>query len=134
MEQDLDLLTAMVFLTIGLLIATKLMDALSTLDHIRSIQHESNPLAGFLMRKFGITRTVWLVFAIVVCVVLSTAWVALSFGTIGKVAFIIWGSLASLMQAAAARANATGRHNTLTIQVLRLYNKMDQLARIFRRR
>ena len=115
------ILELLVYGVIGLLIVTKLLDALSTLARIRHVNAETNPFARGLMHRLGTQRTVWLVFILAAAIISVAGFAALRGGPLMQVAFSIAGFAAAVVQAAVAHANWTGSDNHITLKVRALY-------------
>ena len=115
------ILELLVYGVIGLLIVTKLLDALSTLARIRHVNAETNPFARGLMHRLGTQRTVWLVFILAAAIISVAGFAALRGGPLMQIAFIIAGFAAAVVQAAVAHANWTGSDNRITLKVRALY-------------
>ena len=115
------ILELLVYIVIGLLVATKLLDALSTLARIRHVDAETNSFARGLMQRLGTRRTVWLVAILAAAIISVAGFAALRGGPLMQVVFIIAGIAIAVVQAAVAHANWTGADNRITRQVRALY-------------
>jgi len=122
------ILELLVYGIIALLIATKLLDAVSTLFRIRGTDSETNPFARGLMQRLGTQRTVWLVAILAVAIISVAGFAALRGGPLMQIAFIIAGFAAALVQAAVAYANWTGTDNRITRKVRALYALLGRRA------
>ena len=115
------ILELLVYGVIALLIATKLLDVLSTLVKIRHVNSETNPFARGLMQRLGTQRTVWLVFILAAAIISVAGFAALRGGPLMQIVFILFGSAIAVVQAAVAHANWTDADNRITHQVRHLY-------------
>lgn len=120
-----DTLTWGVYTVLGLLILSKLADVLSTLGRIRHADEETNPMARALMRRVGLSGAAWLVFALAILIIGVTARAAIA-GDLGmKILFIVAGTGISVVQAAVAHTNWTGRDNFITRRARMLHGRLQ---------
>lgn len=112
-----------------LLILTKFLDVMSTLYRIHHASQETNPIAGRWMAKYGVKRVSWGVFVVVVVIVsLATTLVWISpFPNLTKGAYILLGLFISIIQAAVAHTNYSGRYNIITRFVGKLHGWMGRI-------
>ena len=122
-------MTIPVLIVIILLVISKLVDVLSTLARIRSVNVESNPIARGLMKKIGIKKSVWLIFLISLTIILITGSVALSFGIIYQVFFVLLGLFISVVQFSVAHSNLSGKGNLITRYLLQFHDFINQIMR-----
>lgn len=132
-----------------LLLATKLLDVVSTLKRIRNVDDETNPLAHSLMRRFGVRGGVAVVMGVylaicalsyVLLLVPLAKWRELvEMGEASGYYFFAYHVtmgmsllLVSLVQAAVAHHNWSGRSNRITRIVARLHAAIT--ARLHRSR
>ena len=109
------------------LVATKFFDCWSTAVHMQGPSDETNPLARAAMVRFGPSFTIWAIFGLVLAIVAMVGGSAYSAATdlldqpnppVLKL-FAVWGYILlalfiSLVQAAVAHSNWTGRPNPIT--------------------
>jgi|SRR3989304_2898198 len=110
-----------------LLSISKLLDILSTLARIRSVNSESNPLARNLMKRFGIKRTAWLIFMISLAIIMLTGITAISSNRFVQIGFILIGTIISIIQFSVAISNWSGKHNLVTRNFLKFHQFISQL-------
>jgi len=113
-----------IYLVAALLVVTKLFDVVSTLKNIRHAGHEANPWARRLMQKLGIRTSVWLFFALAVAIIVLATGLALEYGVIMQLAFILLGTAIAFVQGAVAWQNLTGRENFITSRVRRMFYRV----------
>ncbi|MDP6370495.1 MAG: hypothetical protein QF615_12875, partial [Planctomycetota bacterium] len=70
-------MTWFIYLTAIALIVTKWFDCITTLRAVDA-STETNAFAARMMRRFGVPRTVWAVFALVLGIVLLSTYIVLS--------------------------------------------------------
>jgi hypothetical protein len=131
-------LPALLILTVAAgLATTKLLDCWSTARKIERAAQEANPITRWMMARAGPQQTIWLVFALALGIIAVSTWWVLDFvaDTEGHPAwlrwavgggFVIYGVFVSLVQAAVAHANHTGRHNPLTDRILSVYARLKR--------
>lgn len=104
-----------------ILFLTKCLDVLSTWAAISHAAQETNPIAGSLMRKFGIRNGLWLAsfaaFAIIIAVLLSIP----SMPVEAKPFAIVGMLVVSWIQGAVAMTNFTGGSNRISRSVARFH-------------
>ena len=122
-------MTIPVMIVVILLVISKLMDVLSTLSRIRSVNVESNPIARGLMQKMGIKTSVWLIFLVSLTIILIAGSIALSFGILYQVFFVLMGLLVSIVQFSVAHSNWTGKGNLITRYLLRFHKFINQIMK-----
>jgi len=122
-------MTIPVLIVINLLVISKLVDVLSTLARIRSVNVESNPLARGLMKKMGIKKSVWLIFLISLTIILITGSAALSHGIPFQVFFVLLGLFVSVVQFSVAHSNWSGKGNLITRYLMRFHDFITQIMR-----
>lgn len=113
-----------IYLVAALLVVTKLFDVLSTLRNIGIAGHEANPWARRLMQRLGVRTAVWLVFALAAGIILLATSLALEYGVIMQLAFILLGATIAFVQGAVAWQNLTGRENFITSRVRKLFHRV----------
>jgi len=108
----------------ALIILTKFADCYTTSKHIGvNSGIERNPLAKFLMDKFGIQNTIWIIFLFTVVIVLVTLVYALEYDSlVYDILFISFALIISVVQLFVAMNNHTGKQNFLTKLIHRIYN------------
>lgn len=111
----------LILIVMSLLILTKLADVVSTLQKIGHYSQEANPLTRKLMEKFGSKGAIWMVFGVSLGIIAGTTYFALQGLYFFRYVYVVYGVLVSLVQAAAAVANWTGRPNAVTRAVMRVY-------------
>lgn len=119
-------MTTVVFIVIGFLIITKLLDVLSTLRLLRDPMMETNPIARRLMLRFGMKGTVWLIFIVAIILVATSGVIALYEGVVYQVAFILVGIFISVIQFAVAYTNWTGADTFITRTIRKLHSSLSQ--------
>lgn len=119
-------MTTVVFIVIGFLIITKLLDVLSTLQLLRDPMMETNPIARRLMLRFGMKGTVWLIFIVAIILVATSGVIALYEGVVYQVAFILVGIFISVIQFAVAYTNWTGADTFITRTIRKLHSSLSQ--------
>lgn len=103
-----------IFVVTFVLVVTKLMDVLSTIQRVTSTSQETNPIARTLMNTFGTKRTIWLVFTISLITIAISCLSVISLGLYTQIAFIVLGCFISIVQACVADSNWQGRDNFIT--------------------
>jgi|3_EtaG_2_1085321.scaffolds.fasta_scaffold37304_1 hypothetical protein len=112
------ILDFLIGLTAGHLIWTKLADCTTTLHGVTAAS-ESNQFAARMMRRFGVQRTVWAVFAVVCTIVAAATYVAVTSDHLAmKVVYVVLGNAIAIIQGAVAHTNMTHRWNAITRAVL----------------
>ncbi|MFC2064174.1 hypothetical protein ACFLXB_03650 [Chloroflexota bacterium] len=122
-------MTLPVIITISFLVISKLMDVLSTLGRIRSVNAESNPIARGLMQKIGIRKTIWLIFIISLTIIMVTGYMALSSGLLLQVLFVFLGIIISAVQFSVAHSNWSGKGNLITSYFLRFHDFINRIIK-----
>ena len=97
-----------------LLVVTKLMDVLSTIQRVTSASQETNPIARTFMNIFGTKRAIWIVFTISLLTIAISALSVITLGLFPQIAFIVLGCFISIVQACVADSNWRGRDNFIT--------------------
>ena len=117
-------MTATLIIFSSLIIITKFADCYTTAKHIGSNPgFESNQLARFLMNRFGIQNTIWIIFFVtVVIVVVSFIYVLEYDSLVYNIIFIVFAVIISVIQLFVAINNHTGKQNFLTKLIHRIYN------------
>ena len=111
------------------LVLTKVYDVIATIKHVGA-RAETNPFAGPLMRRYGVARVSWGVFALVLVIALLAGYEGLSSESlVVKLCVVIFGGLVSFAQYSAGRFNSTGKGNFTTGFVLRLYSCLGRFRR-----
>lgn len=111
-----------VMIVMLLLVGTKLLDVLSTIKQV-SAHSETNPIAGPLMRRYGVTAVSWSVFALVVAIVLIVGIGAIASGSDAyKIMVTVLGAIIAIIQLAVARTISTGHTNFISRQILKLHS------------
>ena len=105
-----------VWLVAGLLALTKFCDVVSTSRRIRGLGEETNPFARGLMRRVGVQRAIWIVFALALAIIGAATWWVLGSRDAWwlKAGYILAGLAISGVQWAVAHCNWTGRENAVT--------------------
>ena len=107
------------YITVILIIITKIPDLHSTLSRITHISQEKNPLGRYFMRKWGMKTGLILGTVIFfILTIISAVIVFLSNITILKILFIINGIFVSIMNLAISHQNYTGQSN-IFIKILK---------------
>lgn len=106
--------TLIIFST--LIIITKFADCCTTSKHIGDNSGiERNPLARFLMKKFGIQNTIWIIFFLTVLIVVVSLIYVLEYDSmVYDIIFIVFATIVSVAQLFVAMNNHTGKQNFLT--------------------
>ena len=120
-------MTTPIIIVILLLVISKLLDVLTTLAKIRSVNVESNPIARGLMQKMGIRNSVWLIFLVSLIIILIAGAAALSLGSLYQIFFVLSGFFVSIIQFAVAHSNWSGKGNLITRYLLRFHNFVNQI-------
>lgn len=117
-------MTVVLIIFSALIIFTKFADCYTTSKHIGvNSGMERNPLARFLMNKFGIQNTIWIIFLItVVIVVLALVYVLEYDSLVYDIMFIAFALIISVVQLCVALNNHTGKTNFLTKLIHRIDN------------
>lgn len=119
----------LVICTAALLLATKALDCLSTLTAVPTASAETNPLARGFMHRYGVRRTTALVFALAAGLIgIATTVVLLMDSTLYAGIFVFVGLFVTIVQAAVAHTNWSGRRNAITSRVLRAHQAIANLA------
>ena len=105
---------ACVYFVTALLVLTKLGDVASTLHGIEHADRETNPLARRMMTRIGTVEAVWIVLFLALVIIGICAVAALNGGLVMQSLFIVAGAGISMVQAAVAHCNWTGRENLIT--------------------
>jgi hypothetical protein len=107
---------AVLSISAGLILLTKYLDCITTLQRISSPYQERNRLALAMMLRWGIKSVIWGVMGLAVVIVAVTLYLLLTVFTepVFKVLFAVWAGIISLFQAAVAHSNYSGRANILT--------------------
>ncbi len=114
-------MTWFIYLTAIALIVTKWFDCITTLRAVDA-SNETNAFAARMMRRFGVPRTVWAVFTLVVAIVSLSIYTVLSSDSLFlQVTYVAMGLPIAVIQAAVAHTNATGRWSVITRAVLRIH-------------
>ena len=116
-------MTTIVFIVAFLLVFSKFFDCYTTSKQITSINQEKNPFTRKMMKKFGVQTTIWTILGLVLIIVIFCILSILIFnnGFFYKLAFIILGSIISVIQFSVALTNKTKRLNIITEILMRLY-------------
>ncbi|GEM_PF-783920 len=115
--------TWLIYLTAIALIVTKWFDCITTLRSVNA-STETNAFAARMMRRFGVPRTVWAVFALVLGIVLLSTYITLRTDSLFlQVGYLALGLPIAAIQAAVAHTNATGRWSVITRAVLRIHQR-----------
>ena len=116
-------MTVIVFIVAFLIIFSKFLDCWTTSTQITHTSQEKNPLARWLMLKFGNQATIWLVFVVVLIIVGILVWQMTATPTTiyYKIAFIIMGLIVSAAQFAVAHTNKTRKLNSFTRILQKIY-------------
>jgi hypothetical protein len=117
-------MNAVIMITGLAIIITKFLDCYST-SRMNNASMEKNPLARWMMGRFGFRNTIWGVFVLAVIITgLAVYEVIARDSLIYKTAFILSGSIISYAQYLVYRAN-TGHGSYFTLQLARIYNKFN---------
>ena len=106
------------------IIISKFLDCWTTSFQITNINHEQNPLARKLMRRFGIQRTIWttFVFTVILVILINLAIFCLHiYNTLYFILYITIGAILSITQFAVVYTNITHRKNLFTRFLDRIY-------------
>jgi hypothetical protein len=120
-------MNSLVVMTVLLLVITKLMDVVSTVKCTGSSHDETNPVAQRMMRSIGVQKSSWAVFGIALVIIAAAGTAALSGPTLYPVAFVTIGVLISIVQAAVAVCNWTGRGNPVSKMVFTFHGIVGSL-------
>jgi hypothetical protein len=112
----MDLLTIFTLVASGAIIITKWFDCQTTAQRISGIGMEQNPIARVLMRRFGISGTIWGIFVFVILYVTALQSYILLFNppTYIKAGYLFYGAIVATVQCATALNNHQGRPNAIT--------------------
>ena len=105
----------------ALLVATKLLDVVSTLLRIGYPRAERNAIARYMMIRLGTGSAAWLVFVLALIIIGVAFVAAMRGGMTMQALFIIVGVPISIVQGAVAHCNWTGRDNFITRHVRIIY-------------
>ncbi len=123
------MINTFILVTAVLIVVSKFFDCYTTVVAAKmgiNENGERNPLARFLMKKFGFRTTIWSVFAYAVIFSVLIAFIAFVVNNIYfSLGFIILGLILSLMQFDVARSNYFGRQTFFTRLLPRIYNKFN---------
>lgn len=119
-------MTLLVCAVAALLVATKLLDVVSTLQRIGSPRAERNAIARYMMIRLGTASAAWLVFVLALIIIGVAFVAAMRGGTTMQALFIIVGMSISIVQGAVAYCNWTGRDNFITRHVRTLYGILSR--------
>lgn len=113
----------LIWLSALAVVISKYLDVWSTLRKLESPRDEKNPLAAYLMKKWGIKWTVWGIFALVIVIVAYALLYTLVIEDTPQVkcAFIIVATLISIVQASVVASNLSGRLNPVTRWLMTIY-------------
>ena len=108
-----------------LILFSKFLDCYTTSSQITSLNQERNPIARKFMKRFGIHKTIWTIFAIsIIIVAFLVVLLFLFYNTIFyKITYIVLGTFISFTQFAVAHTNKTKRLNAFTKLLLKNYTK-----------
>lgn len=114
----------LVWLSALAVVISKYLDVWSTLQKLESPRDEKNPLAAYLMKKWGIRWTVWSVFAFTLIIVAYALLYTLVIEATPQVkwTFIIIATLISIVQASVVASNLSGRLNPITRLLMKIYS------------
>lgn len=107
-----------------LVIGTKFLDCYTTSTKINSLSEERNPIARKLMKRFGIHKTIWLIFAISILIVGLSNFLLFTFykTIVYKILYISLGTFIAMTQFAVALTNKTKKLNIFTKLLLKKYS------------
>ena len=109
-----------------LIILTKFLDCWTTAHSINGLYQEQNPLARWLMQKFGIAFTIWGFF--VLSLVITALSLALVLGPLDQLFyqsfFVVVGIGISIVQGAVAHCNYCGKDNFTTKIIRKLFARL----------
>jgi len=111
-----------IWLVIGSLCGTKLLDVISTLKCINSPDSETNPFARRIMKRLGIKPAILLIFLITLAIIFMSGYLALQCDFIIQVVYIFLGTFISTVQGAVAHANWFEVDNGITSLVRKIHN------------
>ncbi len=116
-------MTFILILFSSLIILTKFADCYTTANKINHEHNfEKNPLARFLMKRFGINSTIWIIFIITIFItIISLISVIESNSLDYEILFILIASLVSVVQFFVALHNHTKNPNFLTRILYRIF-------------
>lgn len=112
-----ELMDTLVYITAAAVILSKLLDCYTTRIRINGeIEKERNAFARSLMRKIGITPTIWLFFVLTIILVALALWLLFYvYPTfLHKTLFIIVAVIISVLQLGVAHSNYYNRPNKVT--------------------
>jgi len=116
-------MTLAIYVVTVLLIATKLLDAMSTLKRV-CVQQETNPFARKLMLRLGKNKAIGVVTMLACAVIIISCITALAGGGFMRSLFLVVGVAVSVVQAAVAHSNWTDSLNPITRWVLSLHHRL----------
>lgn len=104
-----------------LLFVSKFFDCYTTVKYMKSVTHERNRLARWMMQRVGVQWTVWTVFLLSVVVVLASLWLVENYynDRYSQWFYILLALFISYIQFAIAHSNATGRLNVVTRRLMK---------------
>lgn len=108
----------------ALIILTKFADCYTTATQInRNHEFERNPLARFLMKRFGIQSTIWIIFVITILIsIISLISVIEANSLVYEIIFIVIAFMLSVVQFFVALHNHTKSQNFMTKILYKIYN------------
>lgn len=111
-----------------LIVISKFLDCYSTVKGLKNSNNtERNPIALFLMNRFGTTNTIWGIFVFTVLITgASLYYIFTSNDIIFDIGFIIIGSIVAFTQFAVAKTNFNGEYNFFTKIVDNIYNNFKR--------
>jgi len=119
----------LIFLASLILVLTKLVDILSTLQKISEIREEANPLARRFMSRIGHRKAIWIVFLLAIGIIVVSTVIALRGGLVMQILFLIAAILISLIQGAVALSNWQGKDNFITKYVRTGFSVLQRLLK-----
>jgi hypothetical protein len=118
---------ACVYFVTALLVLTKLGDVATTLHRIEHADRETNPFARHMMIRIGTEKAVWIVLLLALVIIGVCAVAALNGGLVMQSLFIVAGAAISVVQAAVAHCNWTGKDNLITRQIRNMHQALQRI-------
>ena len=112
----------LIWLMIGLLCGTKLLDVLSTIKRIDRTDSETNPFTRKIMELLGMKPAILFIFLITLTIIFLSSYLALRGELFMQMIFVFAGTLISIVQGAVAHANWFGIDNGITNLVRKIHN------------
>lgn len=113
----------LIWLSALAVVISKYLDVWSTLQKLESPRDEKNPLAAYLMKRWGIKWTVWSVFVFTLIIVAYALLYTLVIEDTPQVkwTFVVIATLISIVQTGVVASNLSGRLNPVTQWLMKIY-------------